>query len=397
MRAPYRLWNRMPRMTLATDILPPRYRDPHASASAAWARSTAQTTRSSAGPSRSRCWPNGSRATSRCGSGSRARRWPRRGSRATRTCHDLRRRRAGGPAVHRHGVPRRRVARGPACAAGRRRHGRGARLARAGGARRSTPRTANGVVHRDVKPGNLLLDQRRRLHVADFGIASAAGLESLTMTGTVLGTAGYLAPEQARGERATPASDRYALAVVAFELLTGQRPFASECPTAEATAHVQAEVPSVRRRARPGASARRWRRIRRERFPTADRVRSGAPRAHSGTARDHSRPPRPGTDRRWPLIAAIVVAALARRSRPGGGPRPRRGRLDSRPARPAADDGSATSASRAAPPQPPPRRHRRHLRRRLRLRRAAASSSAPAGPGHRRRDRRVEPQRLCRR
>ena len=83
------------------------------------------------------------------------------------------------------------------------------------------------------------------LRVADFGIASAAGLHSLTLTGTVLGTAGYLSPEQARGERATPASDRYALAVVAYELLTGRRPFESESPTAEAAAHVQAEVPSI--------------------------------------------------------------------------------------------------------------------------------------------------------
>ena len=102
-----------------------------------------------------------------------------------------------------------------------------------------------GVVHRDVKPGNLLLDREGALHVADFGIASAPGMESLTMTGTVMGTAGYLSPEQAQGERASPASDCYALAVVAFELLTGRRPFESDSPTAEAGAHVQAPIPSV--------------------------------------------------------------------------------------------------------------------------------------------------------
>jgi predicted Ser/Thr protein kinase len=102
-----------------------------------------------------------------------------------------------------------------------------------------------GVVHRDVKPANLLLDREGTVHVADFGIASAAGMESLTMTGTVLGTAGYLSPEQAQGERAAPASDRYALAVVAFELLTGTRPFSADSPTAEAAAHVNAPVPSV--------------------------------------------------------------------------------------------------------------------------------------------------------
>jgi len=104
---------------------------------------------------------------------------------------------------------------------------------------------AEGVVHRDVKPANLLLDRHENVHVADFGIASAAGMDSLTATGTVLGTAGYLSPEQAQGRRATAASDRYALGVVGWELLTGSRPFRSETLTAEAAAHVNQPVPSV--------------------------------------------------------------------------------------------------------------------------------------------------------
>jgi tRNA A-37 threonylcarbamoyl transferase component Bud32 len=104
---------------------------------------------------------------------------------------------------------------------------------------------AAGVVHRDVKPGNLLLDERGRVKVADFGIASAVGLDSFTQTGTILGTAGYLAPEQARGERAGPACDRYSLAVVAWELLAGRRPFEAVTPTAEAAAHVRAPVPPI--------------------------------------------------------------------------------------------------------------------------------------------------------
>ena len=100
-----------------------------------------------------------------------------------------------------------------------------------------------GIVHRDVKPANLLLDEEDNVKVADFGVASAAGLGSYTEAGSVVGTAGYLSPEQARGERATPESDRYALAVVAYELLTGSRPFERETATAEATAHVHAPIP----------------------------------------------------------------------------------------------------------------------------------------------------------
>jgi serine/threonine-protein kinase len=107
---------------------------------------------------------------------------------------------------------------------------------------------ARGVVHRDVKPGNLLLDGDGDVHVADFGIATAAGLDSLTQTGTIIGTAGYLSPEQAQGDRATPASDVYALGVVAFELLTGERPYRRESTTAEAAAHVHAPIPSATER-----------------------------------------------------------------------------------------------------------------------------------------------------
>jgi serine/threonine protein kinase len=104
---------------------------------------------------------------------------------------------------------------------------------------------AAGVVHRDIKPGNLLLDSRDQLHVGDFGIASAAGLHSFTETGTILGTAGYISPEQGRGERATGASDRYSLAVVAFELLAGERPYASASTTVEAARHVTDPVPAI--------------------------------------------------------------------------------------------------------------------------------------------------------
>src|SRR3954452_22987553 len=102
-----------------------------------------------------------------------------------------------------------------------------------------------GIVHRDVKPANLLLDGNGRLAVGDFGIARMATDSGMTATGTVLGTAAYLSPEQAVGEPATAASDRYALAVVAFELLTGQRPFAGEHMAAQARAHVEAQPPQA--------------------------------------------------------------------------------------------------------------------------------------------------------
>jgi serine/threonine-protein kinase len=101
-----------------------------------------------------------------------------------------------------------------------------------------------GVVHRDIKPGNLLLDDRDRLAIADFGIARLAMEDlQLTATGQVLGTASYISPEQAVGESATAASDRYALAVVAFELLTGTRPFQAEHFAAQARAHVEDPPP----------------------------------------------------------------------------------------------------------------------------------------------------------
>lgn len=109
---------------------------------------------------------------------------------------------------------------------------------------------AAGVVHRDVKPANLLLDERGGVHVGDFGIARVVDETSggMTLAGTVLGTAGYLSPEQARGEPATAASDVYALGVVAYELLTGGRPFEGGSSTEEAAAHIHQPVPPASER-----------------------------------------------------------------------------------------------------------------------------------------------------
>src|SRR3954449_6632409 len=83
----------------------------------------------------------------------------------------------------------------------------------------------NGVVHRDVKPGNLLRSRDGGVKLADFGIAKAAEQSDITKVGSVVGTAAYLSPEQARGEPAGPASDLYALGVVAYQLLAGRLPY----------------------------------------------------------------------------------------------------------------------------------------------------------------------------
>jgi eukaryotic-like serine/threonine-protein kinase len=105
-----------------------------------------------------------------------------------------------------------------------------------------------GVVHRDVKPGNVFLTSAGEVKVLDFGIASAAGDAALT-TGDLIGTAAYLAPERVLGDRATPAADIYALGVVLYELLAGHRPFEAGSEVELAMAHVNAAPPPLGRAA----------------------------------------------------------------------------------------------------------------------------------------------------
>jgi hypothetical protein len=102
-----------------------------------------------------------------------------------------------------------------------------------------------GVIHRDVKPGNILLRPDGVVKVTDFGIARVADSAPITATGTVLGTAYYLSPEQAVGSPAGPASDIYSLGVVAFECLTGRRPFTGESAIQVAMAHQREPVPEL--------------------------------------------------------------------------------------------------------------------------------------------------------
>ena len=104
-----------------------------------------------------------------------------------------------------------------------------------------------GIVHRDVKPANLLVTPERQVKITDFGIARASDGLGLTGTGQVMGTPQYLSPEQARGATATPASDVYSLGVVAFECLAGRRPFDAESPVATALAHLNDPVPALPR------------------------------------------------------------------------------------------------------------------------------------------------------
>lgn len=103
----------------------------------------------------------------------------------------------------------------------------------------------NGLVHRDVKPANVLVTPDGIVKLTDFGIARALGSATVTRTGEVMGTAQYLAPEAALGQETTALSDVYALAVVAYEMLCGARPFRSDSPVALAMAHVNEPPPPM--------------------------------------------------------------------------------------------------------------------------------------------------------
>ncbi|MFN3865139.1 MAG: serine/threonine-protein kinase [Demequina sp.] len=102
-----------------------------------------------------------------------------------------------------------------------------------------------GVMHRDIKPGNLLVAEGDAVKITDFGVSRAMDQTTLTQTGMVMGTAQYLAPELALGKPATPASDVYALGIIAFEAVVGRRPFTAASAVDIAIAHVNESVPPL--------------------------------------------------------------------------------------------------------------------------------------------------------
>ena len=188
-----------------------------------------------------------------------------------------------------------------------------------------------GVVHRDVKPANLLLRTDGVVKITDFGIARSVSSVPLTATGQVLGTAHYLSPEQAEGKPSTPASDVYALGVVAYECLTGRRVFDGENPVQIAVKHIReqpapldTDVPAAVRALVERAMAKDPA----ARFPdgaalreAVDRLRAAAPTgpvglpatavlpAVAGSTAPIPRQPTPAAGRRRTLVAVLAAAA----------------------------------------------------------------------------------------
>jgi hypothetical protein len=132
-----------------------------------------------------------------------------------------------------------------------------------------------GIVHRDVKPGNILITDDGDVKVTDFGIARAVAEASMTVTGTTLGSVHYFSPEQARGDEVTGASDVYALGIVLYEMLTGRRPFEGESAAAVALKRLNEDAPApsaIGRPVAPGLEAIVMRALERDphdRFPDA--------------------------------------------------------------------------------------------------------------------------------
>ncbi len=166
----------------------------------------------------------------------------------------------------------------------------------------------HGVVHRDVKPGNLLVRPQGRLVLTDFGIARSAMSGALTQAGSILGTASYVSPEQATGTKVTYASDVYSLGVVAYQCLAGHRPFEGDNPIEVAMRHINEPPPALPADVPPAVRelvgvamakdpAHRW--------PTASAMATAARRAARG---EQVADPRLGSNTSTHLLAAGATA-----------------------------------------------------------------------------------------
>jgi serine/threonine-protein kinase len=179
----------------------------------------------------------------------------------------------------------------------------------------------HGIVHRDVKPQNVLLNGDGRAKVTDFGIARSLDVErGVTQTGTVMGTSNYIAPEQASGQPVDERSDVYSLGVVLFELLTGQLPFAGENFVAVALRHINEQAPSVlelRPDVPPALAALVDAMLGKDHLyrPSMDEVVASLEALRGATASNETvvlRRPRGARRRRsaWPLVLAALGATL---------------------------------------------------------------------------------------
>jgi serine/threonine-protein kinase len=170
-----------------------------------------------------------------------------------------------------------------------------------------------GIVHRDVKPGNILVTDNGDVKVTDFGIARAVSEASMTVTGTTLGSVHYFSPEQARGDEVTGASDVYALGIVLFEMLTGRRPFEADSAAAVALKRLSEDAPtptSIGRPVAPGLEAIVMRALARDpvdRFPDA------------GALAEALRVWRRNPDAVAPLVPGAAAAAAAAAATPPAG------------------------------------------------------------------------------